>query len=389
MRRSTFLTRGAAVIGAAAVGPVAAAEQALAGVGQGELGLVGLDHVGIMVPDVNQAIEWYEDILGARAPLTFGPFAGDFLQGALDVVAGTQIDQITMLRIGHSAQHRTLRVRIARPAARHAEELRLVGPPRRVLRHGHRGGRGVHGLARGAAHVRAVHADGRPCGGPVDQLLQDTLGLVHRIHQLPAGHGVRSAKRTATLDAEAERARRHRNPRPGAARHRPHRNHGARHRDRGLRRTSATRTRSRSGPSPTRPATFMDGRSLDVHPRAVDRADHDGPLRGGSGPNIELFRYTARPTSGPLAPAEVSDWAGHHLGFYVTDIDKGVTTLQSRAGSKLDGPLTLTAWTGGRAVDQLLPYPVRHQRRAHQLPARHGVREDGGRAALEPEDNHP
>ena len=42
-------------------------------------------------------------MLGARAPLTFGPFAGDFLQGALDVVAGTQIDQITMLRIGRSA----------------------------------------------------------------------------------------------------------------------------------------------------------------------------------------------------------------------------------------------------------------------------------------------
>jgi hypothetical protein len=38
----------------------------------------------------------------AVAPLTFGPFEGAFLEGALDVVAGTKIDQITVLRIGHS-----------------------------------------------------------------------------------------------------------------------------------------------------------------------------------------------------------------------------------------------------------------------------------------------
>ncbi|HEU5372569.1 MAG TPA: VOC family protein, partial [Gaiellaceae bacterium] len=73
------------------------------GNGKGELNLVGLDHVGLTVPDINQAIEWFEDILGAVAPLTFGPFAGSFLEGAIGVPSGTQIDQITMLRIGHSA----------------------------------------------------------------------------------------------------------------------------------------------------------------------------------------------------------------------------------------------------------------------------------------------
>ena len=103
MRRSAFLSKGALAIGAVAAAPLLEAEQALAGLAKGELGLVGMDHVGLTVPDINQAIEWYEDILGATAPLTFGPFEGDFLQGALDVVAGTKIDQITMLRLGHSA----------------------------------------------------------------------------------------------------------------------------------------------------------------------------------------------------------------------------------------------------------------------------------------------
>jgi hypothetical protein len=111
MRRGAFLTKGAAVVGAvvaaplvAAAGAHAAAERALARVGRGELGLVGLDHVGITVPDINQAIEWFEDVLGAVAPLTFGPFpAGPFVASVVDVAETASIDQITMLRIGHSA----------------------------------------------------------------------------------------------------------------------------------------------------------------------------------------------------------------------------------------------------------------------------------------------
>src|SRR6266567_1367110 len=106
MGRGEFLTKGAIALGAAVAAPLvgatgaqAAAERAVSGVGRGELGLVGLDHVGLTVPDINQAIEWFEDILGAVAPLTFGPFEGAFLEGAVDVVPGTKIDQITVLRI--------------------------------------------------------------------------------------------------------------------------------------------------------------------------------------------------------------------------------------------------------------------------------------------------
>jgi catechol 2,3-dioxygenase-like lactoylglutathione lyase family enzyme len=74
-------------------------------------------------------------------------------------------------------------------------------------------------------------------------------------------------------------------------------------------------------------------------------------LRGGNGPNIELFQYTS-PDQDRSARRN-SDWGGHHVGLYVQRIDKGVDTLQSRAGSKLDGPLSLTA---GPAAGQSINY---------------------------------
>ncbi len=68
------------------------------------LGLVGCDHVGLTVPDINQAVEWFEDVLGAEAPLSFGPIeAGSFLAGVADVAQTAAIGQITVLRIGRSA----------------------------------------------------------------------------------------------------------------------------------------------------------------------------------------------------------------------------------------------------------------------------------------------
>ena len=107
MPRRGFLARGALGVGAAASLSLTGTERALAhpggGVAKGTLGLVGLDHVGITVPDLGQAVEWFEDVLGAAAPLTFGPFEGAFLEGALDVVPGTRIDRITELRIGRGA----------------------------------------------------------------------------------------------------------------------------------------------------------------------------------------------------------------------------------------------------------------------------------------------
>jgi len=73
MRRREFLSRGAKLALAGSAAPyLLSPARALAGDGAGQLGLVGTDHVGVTVPDINQAIEWFEDVMGAVAPLSFG-----------------------------------------------------------------------------------------------------------------------------------------------------------------------------------------------------------------------------------------------------------------------------------------------------------------------------
>ncbi|HLE98498.1 MAG TPA: hypothetical protein VI540_01285, partial [Gaiellaceae bacterium] len=65
----------AAVVCSLALGAAApAGPTVVQGDGMGQLGLVGVDHVGITVPDIGVAVEWFEDVLGCNAPLTFGPF---------------------------------------------------------------------------------------------------------------------------------------------------------------------------------------------------------------------------------------------------------------------------------------------------------------------------
>ena len=98
----------AAVTAALAVPPAPAAEPGSGAPGEanGQLGLVGMDHVGITVPDIDAAVAWFEDVMGCVAPLTFGPFAdptGTFMQDLLDVDPRAVVQQITMVRCGRSA----------------------------------------------------------------------------------------------------------------------------------------------------------------------------------------------------------------------------------------------------------------------------------------------
>jgi catechol 2,3-dioxygenase-like lactoylglutathione lyase family enzyme len=63
-------------------------------------GLLGIDHVGITVPDVVAAAGWFHDVLGYRNPLTFGPFSdptGTFMHDLLDVDPRAVAQQIRMV----------------------------------------------------------------------------------------------------------------------------------------------------------------------------------------------------------------------------------------------------------------------------------------------------
>ena len=103
--RKDFLKRSATVVAGASIFPLAGARAAFGGV-KGELGLIGTDHVGLTVPDIGEAVAWFQNVLGARAPLSFGPISdpqGTLMQDLLGVDPRSVIDQITVLRVGHSA----------------------------------------------------------------------------------------------------------------------------------------------------------------------------------------------------------------------------------------------------------------------------------------------
>ena len=69
-------------------------------------GLRGHDHTGITVPDMNQAISFFTDILGCQRIMAFGPFSDDkgtFMKDALDVHPRAVITQIVQIRCGYGS----------------------------------------------------------------------------------------------------------------------------------------------------------------------------------------------------------------------------------------------------------------------------------------------
>ena len=83
-------------------------------------GLLGIDHIGITVPDVAAAAAWFADVLGGANPLTFGPFAdptGDFMHQLVDVDPRAVVDEIRMIRTGNGPGVELFQYQRARPGA--------------------------------------------------------------------------------------------------------------------------------------------------------------------------------------------------------------------------------------------------------------------------------
>ncbi|GAA3797861.1 hypothetical protein GCM10022403_034640 [Streptomyces coacervatus] len=94
--------------------------------------------------------------------------------------------------------------------------------------------------------------------------------------------------------------------------------------------------------------------ALNVHPRATTDI---AMLRLGPVTNIELFEYTA-PDQNRVLPRN-SDHGGHHLAFYVRDIDEATAYLRKQPGVQVLGePRLVTAGpiAGDRWVYFLTPW---------------------------------
>lgn len=73
--------------------------------------------------------------------------------------------------------------------------------------------------------------------------------------------------------------------------------------------------------------------NLDVHPRAT--IPNFALLRCANGPNLEIFQYDS-PDQVRRWP-RMSDHGGHHLGFYVDDIDAAIAHLEAHEVRVLGG----------------------------------------------------
>jgi catechol 2,3-dioxygenase-like lactoylglutathione lyase family enzyme len=83
---------------------------------------------------------------------------------------------------------------------------------------------------------------------------------------------------------------------------------------------------------------------------AADARAHIAMLRLGPVTNLELFEYTASDQRQTLP--RNSDWGGHHLAVYVTDVDVAVAYLRTQPDVRVlgepqtivDGPIAGNRW---------------------------------------------
>ena len=113
---------------------------------------------------------------------------------------------------------------------------------------------------------------------------------------------------------------------------------------------------------------------LDVDPRAV--IEQITLMRCGFGSNIELFKYTA-PDQKDVT-ARNSDIGGHHIAFYVDDIEATAAYLKANNIRTLMGPMPVN---DGPAAGQSIIYffaPWGLQLEAISFPKGMAYEKDGG-----------
>jgi catechol 2,3-dioxygenase-like lactoylglutathione lyase family enzyme len=358
MPRSQFLSRGAKLAAAVAAAPLIAAGSAEAAPAHGHdcnrLGLVGMDHVGLTVPDIAEAIEWFQDVMGASAPLTFGPFSdpvGTFMQDLLGVDPRAVAEQITVLRIGRSANIELFQYEAP-------DQDRTF--PKNSDWSGHHIAFYVTDIAAAVEYMvsKGVHkllgplpvTDG-PAAGQSINYFRTPFGTYIELISYPDGMAYEHARHVDPLWSPKENGSHPIDTTvPGLL---------------GIDHIGITvpdvvqaaqwfqdvlgyQNPLTFGPFADPTGTFISD-LLEVDPRAV--VEQIRMVGGRRGPNVELFQYTAPDQDHTFR--KNSDYGAKHIAFYVKDIDRAVAYMQAKNVEKLLGPLAVTE---GPAAGQSINY---------------------------------
>jgi catechol 2,3-dioxygenase-like lactoylglutathione lyase family enzyme len=340
-----------ALIGSAA-GPAAPTRSGADARGN-QLRLVGMDHVGITVPEIDAAIAWFERVMGCKAPLTFGPFSdptGTFMQDLLGVHPRAVIEQITMIRCGRSANIELFE---------YEAPDQLTTFPKNSDWAGHHIAFYVDDIGAAVAHMQAhgvqkllgpLPVTEGPAAGQTINYFRAPFGTYIELISYPKGMAYerevnkplwspkRNGRRSVVTSVPSLLGVDHVGitvPDIDAA--------IAWFED-----VLGCRTPLTFGPFGDPVGTFMQD-LLGVHPRAV--IEQISMVRCGNGPNVELFQYTSPDQDQTFR--KNSDFGGKHIAFYVRDIDRAVAYMQSKGVEKLLGPLRVT---DGPAAGQAINY---------------------------------
>ena len=354
--RRDFLKKSATVVAGAAAVPLLNARSAWADddEGKGRLGLVGTDHVGLTVPDIGVAVAWFRDVMGAVAPLSFGPIAdpqGTLMQDLLGVDPRAVIDQITVLRIGRSANIELFQYEA--PGQRQTH-------PRNSDWSGHHIAFYVTDINAAVAYMEAKGVQkflgpfpltAGPAAGQTINYFKTPFGTYVELISYPHGMAYQQAPHVKPLwspkqnglDSEVTSV-------PGLL--------GIDHVGITVPDVVAAANWFEDVLGAINPLTFgpfsdptgdFMHQLVDVDPRAV--VDQIRMVRTGNGPGVELFQYEAPDQD--RAFRRNSDWGGHHVAFYVRHIEKAVEVLTARGAQKRFGPFPVT---GGPAAGQTINY---------------------------------
>ena len=352
-------------------------------------GLVGMDHVGLTVPDVEEAVTWFEEVLGCTAPLTFGPFAdpeGTFIQDLLGVHPRAVVERITLVRCGRSANIELFEYS--------APDQRTTFPKNSDYA-GHHVAFYVNDIDAAVAYLESKGVEKLlgpfpvtegPAAGQAINYFRAPFGTYIELISYPNGMAYEetvsrplwSPKRNG-LDSVSTSV-------PGLL--------GVDHAGITVPDIGAAvawfedvlkcSVPLRFGPFSDPVGTFMQD-LLGVHPRAV--INQIAMVRCGNGPSIELFEYDAPDQDTSFR--KNSDYGGKHIAFYVRHIEKAVAHLEARGVEKLLGPLAVTE---GPAAGQSINYfraPFGTYIELISYPHGMAYEETAPIPLWDPRDNHP